>query len=377
VLDATSLAVEVAGTRAADVTVWVRGAPPPAAVRERALVWLDPGLLDDRTVIGPAQVFAAASGTAHGGRLADAWLRRFATTAHSERIGPALLADDLATTLGPDPATWNMDQLPFTITGVHDRIDLAPREGACGQLRVSMASTHPLYAPFHVIALFRQPAADDDIAPDGTIHCAGTARRWAALSSLDPSAFRTTAAAWLRAGITAQNFVMLESVELTVSPWEWRQWTPRTGPSAELPIVLDNPPMFQTVDTATLNQPGAARDTFLAWVAANADALAARQLLIPDTFRPPSARVAPGAPRVPLDLTGVPSDVLASHPELAAQVEIVGCPACHTTNADFVQTSRDRVVSPFYDHELDARAHRLDAVAAGDALPPPPFGPMQ
>lgn len=375
-IDAATLTVDVTGDGAATVTVFARGAPPPPVVRERSLVWLDPSLLDDRAVIGPGAVFAAAAHAPHGGLLADAWLRRFSTTGHSQRFGPALLADDLAATLGPDPATWDMDQLPFTVTGVHNRIDLAPREGQCGQLRVSMASTHPLYAPLHVIALFRQPAADDDIAPDGSIHCAGTARRWARLSSLSEPEFRAAAAAWLRGVVAADNFVMLESVELTVSPWEWRQWTPRPASGGQ-PTVLDNPPLFQTVDTARLNVPGTNRDALVAWIAANADDLAARRIVIPERFRAPSAQVAPGVPRTPLQLAGLPDAVATRYPDLASTIETVGCPKCHTTNAEFVQTSRERVLSPFYDRELDARARRLDDLAAGVVLLPPPFGALQ
>jgi hypothetical protein len=86
--------------------------------------------------------------------------------------------------------------------------------------------------------------------------------------------------------------------------------------------------------------------------------------------------VPPGAPRVPLDLTGLDPALLARHPDLARSVEIGGCPRCHTESADFVQTSIDRVFSPFYDAELTARAARLDAMNAGDDVPTPPFGPL-
>ena len=56
---------------------------------------------------------------------------------------------------------------------------------------------------------------------------------------------------------------------------------------------------------------------------------------------------------------------------------MIGCPRCHTDDADFVQTGIDRRPSPFYDRELDARAARLDELA-GDGWPSPaPFGPLQ
>jgi hypothetical protein len=87
--------------------------------------------------------------------------------------------------------------------------------------------------------------------------------------------------------------------------------------------------------------------------------------------------VPPGAPRVPLDLTGLDPALLARLPDLARSVEIVGCPRCHTENASFVQTSIDPVFSPFYDRELTARGARLGAMNAGDDVPTPPFGRLQ
>ena len=159
-------------------------------------------------------------------------------------------------------------------------------------------------------------------------------------------------------------------MELTVSPWEWRQWRPENG-------ALENPPLFQTVATEALNQPGALRDDFLAFVSENAAALAARELSIPPSFRSQSIRVAPSVPREELDLTGLDPAISTAYPDLAHSIEIVGCAACHTEDANFVQTNLDRTFSPFYDRELDARAERLDALNRGEVLQPPPFGPLQ
>jgi hypothetical protein len=62
---------------------------------------------------------------------------------------------------------------------------------------------------------------------------------------------------------------------------------------------------------------------------------------------------------------------------MAKALGAIGCPRCHTENADFVQTSVDRVPSPFYDTELDARTTRIDALAQGRMVTPAPFGPLQ
>jgi hypothetical protein len=160
-------------------------------------------------------------------------------------------------------------------------------------------------------------------------------------------------------------------VELTVSPWEWRQWEP-VGPD-----TLDNPLLFQTVATAELNAPGALRDDFLGFVADRAAALDDRTEALPERFRARSARVPPSAPAERLSLEGLDPEVASAYPDLARSIEIVGCPTCHTETAEFVQTSVDREFSPFYDAELDARATRLDRLNAGVDEPPPPFGPLQ
>jgi len=380
-VDAEAMTLALAGDGAAHVTVWARGASVPAARIDRSLTWTDPAIVDDPATVGLGRVMAAASDDGHGGLLLDAWFRRFATTAHSERAGPAQLAAQLAAAFGADPSAWDLDALPFIVTAVHNRIDLAPRDGGCGQLRVSIASIDPVYAPFHLIFLFRQEPGADDVAPDGTLHCLGTARRWARLSALEGAELAAAARAWLDGVLVHERFLLAETVELTVSPWEWRQWVgvPNTDPATMdvLPTVLDNPPLFETVDVDALNAPGVLRDQFLAFVAANAPALDTRTLEIPPEFRAPSARVPPSAPRTVLDLAGLDPTVASAHPDLRAHLEIVGCPTCHTDNAEFVQTSVERLFSPFYVLELDARAARLDLMNAGADVGVPPFGPLQ
>ncbi len=359
------------GSGAVTVTAHAHGPPVPAARRERSLVWTDDALLDDPSVVGAARILGAIAGDGHGGRLLDAWFRRFATTIHSERAGPAQLMDQIAADQGSDPSTWDLDALPFRITGVHDRLDLAARSGGCGELRVSMASIDPVVAPLHILFLFRQAPRADDVAPDGSLHCLGTARRWSRLSALDGEPFLDAARAWLDEGIAGPSFLLAETVELTVSPWEWRQW------EAAGADTLDNPPLFQTVASASLNAPGALREDFLAFVAERADALDARTEPLPERFRARSARVPPSAPAERLSLDGLDPEVAGAYPDLARAIEIVGCPTCHTETAEFVQTSVDREFSPFYDAELDARATRLDRLNAGVDEPPPPFGPLQ
>ncbi len=356
---------------ASRAVIAARGGPVPSARRERSLVWTEPSVLDDPTIVGLGRVMAAISEDGHGGVLFDRWFRRFATTLHSERAAPAQLMDEIASTHGADPGQWDLDTLPFKVTGVHNRLDLAPRNGACGELRVSIASTHPIYAPLHLLFLFRQDPQADDVGPTGETHCLGTARRWSRLSSLDGEAFTVAAEAWLDRTLAHDSFLLAESVELTVSPWEWRQWSP-VGPDE-----LDNPALFQTVATPLVNQPGPLRDQLLAFVEANAAGLDARTVAIPSQLRAQSARVPPSAPAERLSLEGLPAAVLGAFPKLAERIEIVGCPTCHTTSANFVQTNVDRSFSPFYDAELDARAARLDSMHTGSPVAPPPFGPLQ
>lgn len=363
------ITIAIAGTAPAKVTVWARGAPPPPVRRERSLTWLDRSIVEHPSV-GLARVFEAASDDGHGGKMLERMLRRFASTAHSERPALAALADDIASREGGDASKWNLDDLPFVMTGVHNRLDLSHGD-LCGELRISFASTHPTFAPFHMIVLFAQPAAEDDRAPDGSVHCLGTTRRWSRLSLLEGATFESAARRMLDTYLVKENFLFVETLELTVSPWEWRQWV-KVGPDA-----LDNPVLFQTVDVEQVNAPGPLRDDFLQWVADNAEALDATRMLVPDRFRAPSARVPPGAPRPALDLTGLRSDVAAKYPDLARKIEIVGCPACHTENAPFVQTSPSRSLSPFYEAELVARAKRMDAMNETGEPPPRRYGPLQ
>src|SRR5688572_1045743 len=97
---------------------------------------------------------------------------------------------------------------------------------------------------------------------------------------------------------------------------------------------------------------GAARDAFLFWVKANAAALDARTVSFPEKFRAQSIQVSQGMARTPLSLAGLDAEVAAQFPQLRKQIELVGCAACHTADADFVQTKPDRTVSRFYEKEL-------------------------
>lgn len=355
VIDAETLHVRAHGPAPGEVTI------------ARSLTWSDPVLLDDASFAGLHRVMGAVA-DGPGGPLLDAWFRRFSTTAHSERLGPIRLLEAIADAQGDDPTSWDLDAAPFVVTGVHNRIDL--EEGThCGELRVSIASTHPIHQPFHLIALFRQAPRAEDLRPDGSAHCVASALRWARLSELDEDAFRAQARVLLDEALSRERFVALETVDFLISPWEWRQWFLEGD-------VLENRPLFQTVDTAGLNAPSPRRTDFLAWVESNAEAIDARRILIPEAFRAPSARVNDGVPWIPLDLSGVDPSVLERFPDLRRNLEIVGCPACHATDAPFVQTLPDRSFSPFYEKELDARAIELVGRARGEGALPP-FGPLQ
>ncbi len=345
----------------------------PVPVRkERSLFWTDEALLDDGAVVSLAKLLATVAPDGHGGRMLDAWFRRFATTAHSERALPAQLMDEVAQAQGPDPSRWDLTALPFKVTGIHNRVDLAELSpaGHCGELRVSLASTHGTVQPLHLLFLFRQPAGEGDVV-SGRVSCEGTARRWAELSSLQGEALRQELRERFAEGLTRERFLMAETVELTVSPWEWRQWV-----FVDASGTLDNPPLFQTADVESLNARGALRDDFLRFVAENAELLNERRVLLPERFRRPSARVAQGAPRTPLSLEGLSPELLSRFPTLRQQIELVGCPACHTADAEFVQTRPDRTVSPFYEKELAARERHLERLARGEAVQAP-FGPLQ
>lgn len=344
------------------------GLPVPAVLIERSLFWNQPSLLDDPAVISFAKLMATTSDDGHGGRVLEQWFHRFATTAHSERALPAQFIDGVIAAQGVDPSQWDLTALPFKVTGLHNRIDLADLSpgGHCGELRASVSSTDPTLQPFHALFLFRQPLGDGDVV-GGRVTCEGTARRWAALSELDGDALLAGARAAFAAGLTRSRFVMIETVEFTLSPWEWRQWLPQ--PDGR----LENPPLFQQLDVERLNAPGALRDDFLGWVRDNATPLEARTLLFPERFRPASTRITQGVPREPLRLDPA---LDAARPTLRQQLELVGCAACHTADAEFVQTRTDRTVSPFYEKELRARATHLERLARGEA-PVAPFGPLQ
>jgi hypothetical protein len=372
------LVIDADGAAFIEVHLIDHGPPVAEVQRARSLVFTDAALLDDPDIVGLRRLLSLASEDGHGGRLLQAWLARFNTTAHSERAGPALLLEEIEADQGTDATAWDLDALPFTVTAVHNRLDLKNDEH-CGELRVSLASTHATLAPFHLIFLFAQSPADDDVSPAGGLHCRGAARRWAALSTLGEAPFRDAARALLADGLTKQRFLLAESVEFVIAPWEWRQWFLTPSDDTALPYVFENRPLFQTVDIEGLNQPGARRDQFLTWLADNAAAVDARTILVPEQFRAPSTRVNAGVPWVPLDLNGldaIDAQVLSDFPDLRGNLEIVGCHACHATDAEFVQTLPDRTFSPFYDKELDARAVWLDALQKGDDRPVP-FGPLQ
>jgi hypothetical protein len=355
----------------------VRDAGPAVTVTVQAsLFWSDAGIVDDATVVSFAKLMQLASHDGHGGALLSDWFHRFSTTAHSERALPAQFIDEVTRTQGTDPTRWDLARLPFVVTGVHNRIDLASLTpgGHCGELRASSASTDPTLQPFHMLFLFRQPAAADDVV-NGVVTCEGTARRWAALSTLAGAERDRALRQLFSSFFTHDRFLLIETVEQSLSPWEWRQWVKQPS-SGALPYVLDNPPLFQQLDVERLNQPGATRTAFLDWVTTNAAAAATRRLAIPDQFRPPSIRVAAGVARPTLSLAGLDAQVLATYPTLRQQLELVGCATCHTTDADFVQTRADRSISPFYAKELDARARHLERLASVVATQAP-FGPLQ
>ncbi|MDQ3368175.1 MAG: hypothetical protein M3680_22350, partial [Myxococcota bacterium] len=96
--------------------------------------------------------------------------------------------------------------------------------------------------------------------------------------------------------------------------------------------------------------------------------------LVPAQFRASVVEVAPSA-RAPLADLAKLGEPLAT--TLPRALGLIGCPRCHTDDADFLQTSAARQPSPFYDKELTARAARLDALGRGDWPAAPPFGPLQ
>lgn len=350
--------------------------PLPGPVdRARSLVWTDPAILDDTEAVSLARVMAAAADDGHGGRLLDRTLRRFGTTPFSERRDLARIADALRDDLGDDPADWDLTLAPFIATGVHLRLDLADG-GACGELRVSFSTTHATVQPLHLIFLF-------EMRPEpGWRDCRSLAVRLARLSALPGDAFLDAARELLVEHLSADRFLLMESAEFVTFPWEWRQWvpTPNDDPQTAdvLPMVLENPPLFQTVDVEGLNNAGGAlRRAFLDWVEDNAAAIDARTAVVPEAFRAPFAIAPTAVPRTPLTLRGIDPGVAARYPDLRRNLELIGCPVCHTADAEFVQTHPDRTFSDFYDKELDARAAFMDAWVRTGRKPPVPYGPLQ
>ncbi|MEO8701444.1 MAG: hypothetical protein ABI867_15465 [Kofleriaceae bacterium] len=359
ITEPTTFAILANGT--VELAAYNRGTPPPPVSRDRGLAWFDPALLDDPTVVSFAGVMAAISDDHHGGRLLERWFQAFAAGPGAGRATFAQWLGEIRTQQGTDPTAWQLAALPMKITGVHHRHDLG-RDVDCGELRVSIASAHPTFSPVHFIFLFRAAIGDDDVTPDGIAHCRGAARRWARFAELDPTAWHAAARDLLAVTATRENFLLVESVELSLSPWQWRQWQP-DGHGG-----LANPLLFQTLDVARVNAAGPLRDAFLADVAANTSAIAARTWTIPAQYRSTTAEVQPNEQAPLVDLAGDAT--------LPRALGMVGCPRCHTDDADFLQTGFDRMPSPFYDRELDARKARLDALAAGAFPPAVPFGPL-
>lgn len=178
-------------------------------------------------------------------------------------------------------------------------------------------------------------------------------------------------------GIRSERFLLAESEELTVSPWEWRQWWLEASPhDSSLPAHFENRPLFQTVDIPAINALGPLRDSFLAFVEENAHALDEQRVLLPAVYRPLSIRVNAGVPWVALDLEGVRPALLATYPKLRQHIESVGCAGCHAA-ADVVQVRADRSFSLFYENELIARETHLHSLVQGALDARTDFGALQ
>lgn len=350
----------------ARLTIAARATPPDSDIAH-SLAWTDPAVAGDPAIVGAARVLRAFSDDGHGGRLFDRFLRRFGTTPHSERPALVELADAIAAEQGADPASWNLDELPLRVTAIHNRIDLR-NDAHCGELRVSFTVTDRAFPFVHLLFLFAQGRADD-VSELGIRHCEESAFRWAALATA--SDFVDRARAILDETLVRERFLLAESLERTVGTWEWRQWTPEDSAEPGLPHVLENPPLFQTIDVAAVNAAGPLRDDLLAWIAANADAIEARTIAIPPRFAPRSARATEGVLRAELDLSGLEPRI----DTLRTALDRVGCPGCHERSPTFVQTSPDRVFSDFYMDELEARRAALDAFREA-TTEPRPFGAL-
>jgi len=348
---------------------------PPTVDSRHSLFWtLDSGVLDEVSFKGLMDT--ASDG--HAGPLLNQWFNAFTMSPAGGRSTEAQYLVDFASAgAGSDPAQWDLAQMSFKVTGVHNRIDRADYSvgGHCGELRASVASTNVNLQPFHALFIFRQPAGAGDVAADGHVTCVATARKWAELSRLDGEALSAAVRALIRDGFLRERFELVETVENTLSPWEWRQWV-KGAAAAPLPFTLMNPPLFQQLDVEGLNVTGSRRDAFLVWVADNAAALNARTLLYVDQFKTTIAQVPPAGARPPLKLDGLRADVAAAYPQLRQQIEMTGCAACHTADAEFVQTQTTGKVSNFYEKELTARERHLEKMSRGEQ-PYAPFGPLQ
>ncbi len=358
------------------LNIAVRVVPPDADIAH-SLTWTDVDVVDNPSVVGLARVLGAWSDDGHGGRLFDRFLRTFGVTPHSERPALVELASSLAEDFGADPSAWDLDALPLRVTAVHNRLDLRNDEH-CGELRVSFNVTDARFPFVNFLFLFAQ-GLPGDVSELGVRHCEETAFRWAWLAATAPGELATAARTILSESLVRERFLLAESLERTVGTWEWRQWRPVDNPDtatrAELPHVLENQPLFETVDVAALDAPGALRDDFLAWLASAADGVEARTVRIPDRFAPLSARATEGATRPVLDLSGLDTSLAARSERLRLAIDRVGCPGCHERSPTFVQTSPERVFSDFYRDELEARREALDAFRdASTAMPP--FGAL-
>jgi len=355
------------------------GSSPEQIDREKSLVWTQESIVNAPQSCGLPCLMEHISDDGHGGALLQQWFTRFATTAHSERLGPLQMLLATFPDNGVPPSQWELDNLPFSITGIHNRLDLA-EDNHCGELRVSVASEDPVLKPFHLIFVFHHPPRPHDSNPSGSLHCTETAMAWAQLSNLEEEELPGKALSMMEQVLTGENFSIAESVEFVVAPWEWRQWFLEPNPDPDdhdaPTLIFENRPLFQTVDLERLNSPGPDREAFLTWVGENAEELDQRRALIPETFRAFSARLNQGVPWKPLDLSGLDPALIDTYPDLRQNIEMMGCPGCHSADAEFVQTLPDGTFSPFYDAELDARSARLMEMISGK-VGIPPFGPLQ
>jgi hypothetical protein len=361
--------------------VRIRTRTPPGVTGQRAVLVSDPAVLGDGFLVNLTLVMSVVAEDQHGGRMLAELLKRFSTTAHSTRTGPRALYDSLVTNYGGDPSLWSLHVLPFKVVGVANRLDLA--DGTqCGHVWLTFATTEPAFQPFLLTFAFTQPPRETDLSPHGTVHCEDTARFWARILAYDEASALSRV---LPRVLRRDQFVKLQTSEAigpTGQSWEFREWrkVPNPAGGTELPMVLDNVRMPQTVDVERINAAGQDRNDFLTFVDQNAAALDAYRQLIPEQFLALSARVSPDTSRPVLDLSGLPSSTAAQFPSLRQKIELSGCPACHVTDASFRQLGADGTPSAFYSKELAARLRLVQDMAAGVSPLPNAltvFGPRQ